>query len=241
MVKSANFTVGDGDHFGGYFVTTTTAATIVATLPVAGSTNKGRVVPFVKSDATTGIVQIAVDGGGHLNGLWDALYLIKQGDSQTVVSDGTLWSAMGSCIQPVSGEPSLGTPHQHPRNATNRVITNALAVATGWSAAQTVADAPTGATRVYAFVETSITNAAAGYTALKQAFSDNNAYTPTILTSEPKQTFGGYIMTAGGSYVVTGEMIWIPINSSKQFYIFGFGAVNITTGTITITDCGYDV
>jgi hypothetical protein len=96
MVKSASFTVAsadDGDKFGGYFITTTTAATIVVTLGAAASTNAGRSLTFVKTDATTGDVQVVVTGGALFNGKWASLYLINQGDSLTVVSNGTLWIA----------------------------------------------------------------------------------------------------------------------------------------------------
>ena len=96
MVKSANFTAAsgdDGDKFGGYFITTTTAATVIVTLGAAGSGNDGRSVTFVKTDATTGAVQVVVDGGGLISGKWASLYLINQGDSLTVVSNGTLWYA----------------------------------------------------------------------------------------------------------------------------------------------------
>jgi len=96
MVKSADFTVGsadDGDKFGGYFITTTTAATVVVTLGAAASTNAGRSVTLVKVDATTGAVQATVSGGGLISGKWASLYLINQGDSLTVVSNGTLWIA----------------------------------------------------------------------------------------------------------------------------------------------------
>jgi hypothetical protein len=96
MVKSANFTVGtgdDGDKFGGYFITTTTAATVIATLGAAASTNAGRVVTFVKTDATTGAVRVVVTGGALISGKWESLYLINQGDSLTVVSNGALWIA----------------------------------------------------------------------------------------------------------------------------------------------------
>jgi hypothetical protein len=96
MVKSANFTVGsadDGDKFGGYFITTTTAATVIVTLGAAASTNAGRSATFVKVDSTTGAVQVVVTGGALFNGKWASLYLINQGDSLTVVSNGTLWIA----------------------------------------------------------------------------------------------------------------------------------------------------
>lgn len=96
MVKSASFTVGtadDGDKFGGYFITTTTAATVIATLGAAASGNAGRSVTFVKVDSTSGNVQVVVSGGGLISGKWSALYLINQGDSLTVVSNGTIWIA----------------------------------------------------------------------------------------------------------------------------------------------------
>jgi hypothetical protein len=93
--KSANFTIdNDGDHYGGYSITTTTAATVIATLPAAGTDNKGRMVIPLKADATTGNVQVVVDGGGLISGKWSALYLINQGDSLTLISNGDLWIAV---------------------------------------------------------------------------------------------------------------------------------------------------
>jgi hypothetical protein len=96
MVKSASFSVGtgdDGDKFGGYFITTTTAATVIVTLGACATTNAGRMLTFVKTDATTGDVRVTVSGGGLISGKWASLYLINQGDSLTVVSNGTLWYA----------------------------------------------------------------------------------------------------------------------------------------------------
>jgi hypothetical protein len=89
--KASNFSVLNADHYGVYSVTTTTGATVVATLPAAATANKHRAVTISKADATTGEVQIAVSGGGLLNGKWAALYLINQGDSLTVISNGALW------------------------------------------------------------------------------------------------------------------------------------------------------
>jgi len=94
MVKTANFTAAsgdDGDKFGGYFITTTTGATIVVTLGAAGTGNAGRSVTFIKTDATTGEVQVTVSGGGLISGKWASLYLINQGDSLTVISNGSSW------------------------------------------------------------------------------------------------------------------------------------------------------
>ena len=92
--KSASFTISpEGDHYGGDSITTTTAATVVVTFPACGSTNTGREVTLLKADATTGAVQMVVAGGGLFNGKWASLYLINQGDSLTVVSNGALWIA----------------------------------------------------------------------------------------------------------------------------------------------------
>jgi len=91
--KSANFAVEDGDHYGVYSVTTTTGATVTATLDAAGAGNKYRMVTLSKADATTGAVKLAVSGGGKFNGSWTNLYLINRGDSLTVISNGALWIA----------------------------------------------------------------------------------------------------------------------------------------------------
>ena len=139
--KSADFTVDDGDHFGGYFVTTTTAATVIATLPAAGISNKGRIVPFVKVDSTTGNVKVTVSGGGLIRGLWTDLYLINQGDSLTAISDGVLWQTEGT-IQPVAGEPSLGTLHILASPTAYNLISGA-AVSNTWTDL-TCSGAPTG-------------------------------------------------------------------------------------------------
>lgn len=89
--KASNFSVLNADHYGVYSVTTTTGATVVATLPAAATANKYRTVTIMKADATTGEVQVAVDGGGLISGKWTNLYLINQGDTVSVTSNGTLW------------------------------------------------------------------------------------------------------------------------------------------------------
>ena len=89
--KSSNFTVDDGDHYGVYSVTTTTGASVLTTLHAAGTDNKYRAVTVTKSDATTGVVRVVVDGGGLISGKWAALYLLNEGESLTVISNGALW------------------------------------------------------------------------------------------------------------------------------------------------------
>ncbi|MFA5377256.1 MAG: hypothetical protein WC455_16015 [Dehalococcoidia bacterium] len=104
--KTTSFTIGDLDHYAVYGAKTGTNA-LVATLP-APANNKGRIITFIKTDVDSGTLQIT-----DLLSTWTSLYLINQYDTLTVQSDGAAWSCKSGPVQPVSSEPSLGTPHDH--------------------------------------------------------------------------------------------------------------------------------
>lgn len=122
---SANYTFTPTDGVTDLFVTTG-ASTVTVTLGRSVD-NPGRFVRIWKADsgagevkitgATTGATTETVDG-------YAAVYAGFQYQHADIYQDGTTNFNVGQYIQPVAGEPSLGTDHYHPSQYAAEVYTN---------------------------------------------------------------------------------------------------------------------
>ena len=210
--KSANFVVGDLDHYSAYFVTTTTAATILGTLPSCAN-NKYRTITYCKTDATTGVVQMSGSAISIMGASVTSLYLINKGDELTVQSDGSEWVVKSGPVQPVPSEPSLGTPHPvADGNKTNvLVVSSAVNTADVWSAAVTLTKAPAGAKMGYCNFYFTL---AGTMTRLGVARASGE----TLYNISGNPPWLNMILGRNQSNGSVCEgMGWIPIDSNKQF------------------------
>jgi len=227
---SASHNVGDGDHYA-VFLVTTGASAIVSTLPAASALNIGRSVTFTKVDAGAGTDRVT---DGTLS-----LYLINQGDTLTVRSDGSAWYVRSGVVQPVPDEPSLGTPHFTTSTAAVHDISR---TAETW-AAPYVWDLsgliPIGATAVYIFGQAaqSTTAAVSGFSAAFWNFNYG-----AFNTIEARRR-GLYLdvaykpATGAAEYALSDMTKWVKIGASRKLYV-GLNATE--AGRFVAGDfCGY--
>jgi len=143
-------------------------------------------------------------------------------------------------IQPVAGEPSMGTGHWFPRtNTTSRLlVTGAVIPAVGaWSAAYT-AQGPSGMKEIMVDIIIDVDPTAAGDTQVDVHFSDNNTTTPSYITAHPFMT-SKYTAAAGTDLRRFNKELHIPLNSSGQFYIYCSAKTNLDTTSIYVTQKKY--
>ena len=108
VVSSENYTITDIDGYE-IIAVTTAASDRTITLPTLAD-NQGRVLTIVKVDSGAG--EVIVDGeGAETLGGFASLYLGKQYDFITLFGSAASWLRASGAIQPVAGEPSVGTYH----------------------------------------------------------------------------------------------------------------------------------
>jgi hypothetical protein len=139
--KSASFVIGDLDHYSAYFVTTT-AATVVGTLPSIAN-NKYRTISFFKIDSGAGQVQIS--------GSAFSVYLTQKGQSLSVQSDGAIWQPKGTIF-----------PVRDADRSAVLVVNTSTNTAGTWSVAVTMTGVPTGAKAALCWVSVAIAGGGAG-------------------------------------------------------------------------------
>ncbi len=116
--KTADFTIGNLDHYAVYGIETDVNA-LVATLPTPAN-NEGRAITFIKTDSGAGTLQVT-----DLLSTWTSLYLINQYDTLTIRSDGSAWNVISGKIQPVATEADIGGGfHLHEYTIYNNVGLN---------------------------------------------------------------------------------------------------------------------
>ena len=232
----------------------------VVNLPKA--TGSGFRVKIVNvNSAAAGLVQIAPNGtdkigpagnvsiylqntdqGGNLNyfqsvELLDALsgYWVVTGGQycphQTADTDGQQYH-FGKFIHLPTG------------NTVDRGLLNAAPTATSTWYASPISGAtkgvPAGAKGIRAKVYLDAYATAAGIVELELAFSDNNSFSPGVLLSHPTMGIAAYASAAGQHLHLMVELD-IPLNASGNFYMYTWGASNVTIGSsvIIIAAAGY--
>jgi hypothetical protein len=204
---STTGTEGDSDHNSVLLLTTGTAG-ITRTLPSA-TNNKYRCIKYVKVDSGAGTGAIA-----GLGGTWATLYLINQGDSLELQSDGSVWRTISGKIQPVATEADIGGGwHVHNYQAYSADVGD-----TNWHEVSLSGHVSAGCKLAKIFAEVD------GTSSYFIKFSDSNAGTVRYKLIIP--TANGY-----GS-----PQFDIPLSSSLSFW---FQGQNAGIGTLTLTECLY--
>ncbi|HXK36976.1 MAG TPA: hypothetical protein VJ553_05345 [Candidatus Paceibacterota bacterium] len=216
---STSYTFTPDDGVTDLFVTTG-AATITVTLD-RSSRNSGRVVRIWKADAGAGEVKIAGNNTGGtaetISG-YTNVYVGLQYQHADIYQDGTTNFNIGQYIAPVAGEPSLGTKHwvAYASRSTTPIVDGTVTAANTWSNAVTVSVAPTGAKAMYCRCYR------AGQTNPDGLFFEAASGVTLDTGALWYRKYPGVFAPAGGT---SEGMVWIPLDSNKQFKFASIGGV----------------
>ena len=211
-LNGAGYTVLDNDHFT-FVITINGAGNYDDTLP-ASANNQGRILGFIKVDSGAGYVRLLPNGADTFENGATALYVSKQYQSVGFICFGAVWYRLWGALQPVPGEPSMGTPHiiGDANRAASTLVSTAVNTSGVWSAAVSApAGAPMGAKAMWCLCECTIASAGAalcveaatGYTLSDVSVGNNRAKYWGVETSIANHRASGIIK--------------IHLDSNKQF------------------------
>ena len=152
------------------------------------------------------------------------------------------WRLSVTPYAPVAGEPSAGTLHHLPLNVTTiSAVADPLAPAAvgNWSAAVDCSSfVPVGTKAVLLKVvhDMVATNVGNAYSFL--SYSDNNSNTPSYKTHHPMTRVD---ITASGvaQHFGTTTEIVVPLSTSRTFYVYTLGVLNINSHSAFLVCIGY--
>jgi hypothetical protein len=198
---------------------------------------------YGKNDSGAGELKLQCQGADvikYAGGSATSVYVGLQYQNTTLLAIPGGYVITGGVTQPVASEPSLGTLHLFPYNATTRIVVNGVAGSAAWSGAVDCSPyVPVGTKAVLAKCLGRTGSGAAGQVNLTYLFNNTNGPAGPVQAIFPEVSTDFIAAGASANYQDQSVDKTIPLSTALAFYYYRLNSINTATPILYVSLLGY--